>query len=103
MRPRGGVLAQRRADVAALPQVEAVERLVGQQDGCGVSRPIASSARLRWPFDSVPIRASSSGSISQPLDHVVRPQVAVAAEEAEREVERPATVCAGHGAIASGR
>ena len=29
--------------------------------GCGTTRPSASSTRLRCPFESVPMRASSSG------------------------------------------
>ena len=45
---------QRAADVPRLTEVQAVEGLVDQQQRLRSQQPMASTARLRWPFESVP-------------------------------------------------
>ena len=85
-----GVRAQRRGDIARLAQIEPSNGSSMSSTGCGVSRPIASSARFRWPFDSVPIGRCSKAEIEliyHFFAEVARPQ------ENRRIRERPSNGC----------
>ena len=89
--PARRVGAQAAAMSRRLAQVEAVERLVDEQQRAAASAGrCASSARFRWPFDSVPIGLSSSGPRSSRSHDLVAQLALRPPKNPMREIERPA-------------
>ena len=83
--------AQRLRDVAALAQVQAVERLVGQQHRLRHQQTRWRAARAcAGPSTALPIVASSSGSRSSRSIDLVAQVAARPLKEPMREIERPA-------------
>ena len=100
---RGRVLAQRRAPSrgSAADRGRRTARRTSSS-GCGVSMPSASSTRLRWPFDSVPIGRPSSGA-SPSARRPRRAPPGLRRRTRRRSRAPTPTRCAGQGAMASGR
>ena len=80
---------KRRGDVAALTQIEAVERFVGEQHRLRHQQADGEERALALPF-----RQAADGGVEQRRDveplHDLVAQMRAAAEESEREVDRPA-------------
>ena len=92
MRPAAACVAQRRADLAGLAQVEAVERLVGQQQRMRREHADGEHARASAALSTAcrSARSSSGPSSSRSMTSSRLLGRRPAAEEPEREVERPA-------------
>src|SRR5262249_1646323 len=83
------VRAQRLRRVAALPQVEAVERFVGEQQRLRHQQAAREECALALPFRQVADCGVENRRQLEALDHLVA-KMRAAAEEAEREIDRPA-------------
>jgi hypothetical protein len=86
--PRRGVIAQRGADLARLAQIEAVERLVAQQDRMRRQHADGQHRPLALPFRERAQRRSQQRREREAFDHLALP-VRAAAEKADGEIERP--------------
>ena len=101
--PGGGVRAQRGADLARLPQVEPIERLVGQEQRLRRQQADREQRALALPFrERRRSRASSSGARSKRVDHFVARRAAGPPKNPIVKSSAQRTVCAGHGAMPSG-
>src|SRR5439155_10249944 len=86
--PGRRVRAQRLRDLAALPQVEAVEGLIGEKQRLRHQQPDREQRALALPFRQVADCDVQDRRQLEALDHLVAKRQP-AAEEAEREIDRP--------------
>ena len=99
---RGRIGAQRVGHLAALTQVEAVERLVREQQGLRHQQADGEQRALALAFGQAADRRIEEPLETEPADHFVA-QIRTAAKQSEGEIDRPANRLRGQGTIESGR
>ena len=87
--PRDRAAVDRRRDSGAGRAPRTAHR--ASRTGCGISSPIASSARFRWPLDNAPIGDVQERREVEPAQHLVAraPWRLRAAEQTRGEIESP--------------